>query len=58
MANKIVAPASQKNCFLKKKNLSPTVELASDNEEIEIKKMPIKTRIETKRSKGDFFTIF
>lgn len=54
----IVPAPSQKSCFLKKKNLSPIVELASDNDEIEIKNIPIKIRLKIKKNSGDFFTVF
>ncbi len=49
----IIPNISQKPCFLIKKNLSPIVELASLNEEIEIKMRPIKIKLKTKNNRGD-----
>ena len=46
---------SQINCFLRKKNLSPTVLLASLNEEMEINSNPITIRILVSNNNGDSF---
>lgn len=48
---------SQRDCFLRKKNLSPMLELASVSEEIEMKTRPMAIKLKTKKSRGDFFII-
>ena len=46
------------SCFLRKKNLSPAVEEASDKEEMAIKKRPMRERRRLIGRRGDlFFTI-
>ena len=50
--------ASQINCFLRKKNLSPTVLLASLNEEMEINSNPMIARILVSNINGDSFLGF
>ncbi|HEX8923296.1 MAG TPA: hypothetical protein VF828_01000, partial [Patescibacteria group bacterium] len=43
----------QIDCFFIKKNLSPTVELASESDDMEIKTIPIKIKIKVSNNKGD-----
>lgn len=44
----------QVSCFLRKKNWSPMVELASESDDMAIKKMPIKVKSKTEMMRGDF----